>query len=214
MANSAPEEDPQALLQRVAQAYSAMTSYQDNGRVALVNGDDPPFQIDFATLYKRPSLFRFEFSRPHPYAPLRHIVSKYVVGFDGTAAYSRNERYQRAPQLETRKDLQSAIAGATGISSGSAHSISCLLLPEVSGFSILDLVEVRMHEMTQIDGIPCYRVVGNSPRGGEWDCTIERDSLLIRRIKTRFGEYPNEEYLENIRVDRPLDDRLFAATRS
>jgi hypothetical protein len=214
MANSAPEQDPKALLQRVAQAYSAMKSYQDNGRVALVNGDDPSFQIDFATLYKSPSLFRFEFSRPHPYAPLRHVVSKYVVGFDGSVAYSQNERYQEAPRLETRSDLQTAIAGATGISSGSAHSISCLLLPEVSGFSILDLVDVRMDEATQIDGIPCYRVLGNSPRGGAWDYTIETDSLLIRRIRTKFGEYPNEEYRENILVDRPLDHRLFATSPS
>jgi len=214
MANSAPKEDPQGLLQRVAQAYSAMSSYQDHGRVVLVNADEPPLQIDFATLYKRPSLFRFEFSRPHPYAPLRHIVSTHVVGFDGSRAYSQTERYQEAPRLETRRDLPSAIAGATGISSGSAHSISRLLLAEVSGFSLLDLVDVRLDAATQIDGIACYRVSGNNPRGGEWDYTIERDSLLIRRIRTQSGKYPKEEYRENILVDRPLDDRLFATSRS
>ena len=93
-------------------------------------------------------------------------------------------------------------------------SISRLLLAEVSGFSLLDLVDVRLDEATQIDGIACYRVSGNNPRGGEWDYTIERDSLLIRRIRTQSGKYPKEEYRENILVDRPLDDRLFATSRS
>jgi len=48
------------------------------------------------------------------------------------------------------------------------------------------------------------------PRGFEDEYAIEKQSLLIRRIRTQMGKSPAEEYRENIRVDQPIDDGLFA----
>jgi hypothetical protein len=45
---SAPNPDARAVLRRVSQTYSAMTSYADSGAVRSVSGDNPSYQTNFA----------------------------------------------------------------------------------------------------------------------------------------------------------------------
>jgi hypothetical protein len=207
---SASNPDARAVLRRVSQTYSAMTSYADSGAVKSVIGDDPTYQTNFATLYKAPSLFRFEFSSPHPYPPLRHIVTKHVVGFDGSTAYSTWQEYQKAPRLRTEESLDLAVAGATGISRGSAHTIGRLLFPKLSGVAIGEPLDARFADDTLIGDIPCFVILAVYRRGFEDEYAIEKQSLLIRRLRSHTGKSPAEEYRENIRVDQPIDDGLFA----
>jgi hypothetical protein len=191
-----------------------MDTYEDNGTVKRLNGDDPPYQTDFATLYKSPTLFRFEFSRPHPYPPLRHVVTKQVVGFDGSVAYAKTEQYKKTPRIEARENLDMAIAGATGISSGAAHTIGRLLLRQVTGLSISDLIDTRLREDQAINGVPCYCISARHPRsGGELEYVIEKNSLLIRRVRTHFEKFIGVESRDGIRINQPLDDGLFAVER-
>jgi hypothetical protein len=212
LAAAAPQADAPTLLRNAAQAYAALNSYQDNGTVTRYDGSDSPYQVVFTTSYKSPSLFRFGFSRPHPYPPLRDIVTKFEVGFDGTAPFYVTTEYQKAPRSVPTQNVDQALARATGISSGAAHTISRLLLRDISGLSILDLVEARSLDDATVNGIECYLISAQHPRGGEWRFWIEKDTLLIRKLRTHLGareESFSEEVHENIRVNQPIDDGQF-----
>jgi hypothetical protein len=69
-----------------------------------------------------------------------------------------------------------AIAGATGVSSGSALTVPRLLLPEVmqGAWSLTDLQDVHLANDATI--------VGLDRSGGTYTITIDPESLLIRRI--------------------------------
>lgn len=198
------------LLEEVVKAYASMDSYSDIGSVTQQSHPgDPVLRTQFSTLYKRPNLFRFEFSRPHPYPPLRHIVTRHIVGFDGFGPYALKREHQTEPSLQAPSDLSDAVAGATGVSSGSAHNIGRLLLQEVDGPSILDLIDPRFGADMEIDGAPCYSVCARLPRGGERELCIERGTLLVRRVRTNHGKVPAVELRAAIRVNPPIDDASF-----
>lgn len=198
------------LLEELAAAYKAMTSYADAGTVIQrLQPDDPELRTEFSTLYAEPNLLRFEFSRSHPYPPLRHIVTRHVIGFDGFGAYALRQEHDMPPTLQTRRDLSHAMAGSAGISSGAAHTIARLLLPEVEGLSILDLVDPRLIDEARVDGALCHRVRAHLPKGGERELFFEPDSLLLRRILTIREKMTTDEIRRDIRVNRPMDDALF-----
>jgi hypothetical protein len=187
-----------------------MISYSDVGSVSQqLQPDDPVLCTEFSTLYAEPNLFRFEFSRAHPYPPLRHVVTRHVIGFDGFGAYALRQEYEMPPTLQTRQDLSHAVAGSAGVSSGSAHNIARLLLHEVAGLSILDLVNPRLGDDAMVGGAACHFVRAQLPKGGERELFFERDSLLLRRVRTIRGNIPTDELRRDIRVNQPLDDALF-----
>jgi hypothetical protein len=197
------------LLEQVAATYASMISYSDVGCVVQhLQPDDPVLRTDFSTLCARPSLFRFEFSRPHPYPPLRHMVTRHVVGSDGFGAYALRQEYEMPPMLVARRDLSHAVSGVAGISSGSAHHIARLLL-DVDGLSILDLTDARIINDEVIDGAICHRISALLPRGGERRLSFERNSLLLRRIQTHCGKISSDELHREIRTNLPLNDALF-----
>ena len=113
------------------------------------------------------------------------------------------------PTLQTRRDLSHAVSGSAGISSGSAHNIARLLLHEVEGLSILDLVDPRLIDDAPVDGAVCHRVRAHLPRGGERELFFERDSLLLRRMLTIQEKITTDELRRDIRVNQPIDDALF-----
>jgi hypothetical protein len=197
------------LLEQAASSYASMISYSDVGCVVQhLQPDDPVLRTDFSTLCSRPNLFRFEFSRPHPYPPLRHLVTRHVVGSDGFGAYALRQEYEMPPVFQARRDLSQAVSGVAGISSGSAHHIARLLLG-VDGLSILDLTDARIIDDEEIDGAICHRISALLPRGGERKLSFERTSLLLRRIETRSGRLSSDELHRAIRVNPQLDDALF-----
>jgi hypothetical protein len=203
-------KDGRPLLEEVAATYASMTSYSDVGHVSQrLQPDDPELRTEFSTLYARPNLLRFEFSRSHPYPPLRHIVTRHVVGFDGFGAYALRQEHDMPPTLQTRRDLSHAVTGSAGISSGSAHNIARLLLHEVEGLSILDLIDPRLIDDAPVDGTACHRVRAHLPKGGERVLFFERDSLLLRRMLTLQEKITTDELRRDIRVNQPIDDALF-----
>ena len=176
-----------ALLEEVAARCASITSYSDCGTVHThLIDNDRVFTTTFSTLYKKPSLYRFEFERPHPCPPVQNIITRNAVVFDGSTAYTWKQTGADAPQTEFAESFSLAIAAATGISSGSAHRIGRLLIPAIGGLSILDLVELRQDMDTVVDGTPCYSVAARYPKSAtpDMEFVIERDTLLIRRIKT------------------------------
>jgi hypothetical protein len=199
------------LLRDMANLYASMASYADSGAVhTKLDASGLPYSQSFSTVFKRPALFRFEFWRPHPYERLRSLVTRHVAGFDGRAAYFVTQRPDAAPVREERPSLSTAVAGATGISGGSAHTIARLLLPDVGGLSILDLVGASFNpERPTIDGIACHSVTAQHPQSGApTEFWIEKDSLLLRKVVKHY-RLPSEEVRECIHVGELLDDSLF-----
>ena len=202
-----------ALLEEVAARYTSMTSYSDCGAVhTQLIDNDRMFTTIFSTLYKKPSLYRFEFERPHPYPPLQNIITRRAVVFDGSTAYTRKQTGTDAPQAKCAESLSLAIAGATGVSSGSAHRIGRLLIPAMGGLSILDLVDLRQGMDTVVDGTPCHSVAARYPKSAtpDMEFVIENDTLLIRRIKTTASGLSATELRHSIRVNEPIDDAMFS----
>ena len=111
--------------------YAGMRCYQDRGMVLTTfAGALHANEVSFATYFRRPNYFRFEWSTHHPYEGLRHIRTHRVLWSikKGVFLYS-----SRTDSIEQKKSISLAIAGATGVSSGSAQRVLSLLMPEIGG---------------------------------------------------------------------------------
>ncbi len=116
--------DAKDLLCQVVARYKAMSSYSDTGHVTTkMFRTNVVHRRSFSTLYQKPSLFRFAFSSPHPHPPLAHIITEHVAGFDGNEGYLLTKKPGDTLAKKSIRSLSSAMAGANGISSGSAHTI-------------------------------------------------------------------------------------------
>ena len=200
------------LLQQVVARYAAFLSYADEGTVRTrLRSEDPELIIPFSTLFRKPACFRFEFRRPHAYPPLRHIVYRHLVVSDGSTVQIVRDRPGHALQIETTDSLELAVAGAAGISSGSAHTIARLLLPQVGGLSLLHLSDPQRLPDISLGPADCYQVEAKYPRGGGLArLCIEKDTLLLRRIGTARDRFADDEARASIRVDQPLEMSLFS----
>ena len=205
--------DAQDVLRAVVEKYAALGSYSDTGEVMTrIAANGTVHRITFSTLYQRPSLFRFTFFNPHPHPPLGHLVTQHSVGYDGTVGYSVAKRPNGTVDRKSPISLEAAVARATGISSGSAHTIGRLLLPEVHGLGLLDLVDAHRGDDVFIEGKSCYSVAARAPKGGrQQELWIEKDSYLLRRRITRSEQGDSVEARENISLDSPQPNALFAA---
>ncbi len=83
----------------------------------------------------------------------------------------------------------------------------------MGGLSILDLVDLRQGMDTVVDGTPCYSIAARYPKCAipDMEFVIERDALLIRRIKTsgEAGKFSATELRHSIRVNEPIEDAMF-----
>jgi hypothetical protein len=119
------------VLRQLGALYAAMISYSDRGTLSTTSARTGNVsQTPFSTLYQRPSLFRFESSRPHPYPPLSHIVTQHVIGFDGTATYSRRKVGSNPETTTSIESLSLAIAAAHPSSHGASLTVARLLVPD------------------------------------------------------------------------------------
>ncbi len=201
---------PQAILARMAERYSSASTYQDTGVVeTVVEGASPRRSTDvsFKTIFKRPRKFRFEWAKISPLS----LPGRNVIWSDGekTFAYYRHD----PDKVETPESLSSAIAGATGVSRGSAHTVSRLLLEGTSGFSVTDLSRVTLKGQELFEGEECFVLEGFHPRGEAWRLWIGKKDYLLRKSRTgpRDGEF-EEEIRRDIRVDAPVGEEIFRPT--
>jgi hypothetical protein len=129
---------------------------------------------------------------------------------DGSTVQIVRDRPGRPLQIETSDSLSLAVAGATGISGGSAHTIPRLLLPQVGGLSLLDLLDAQRLPDISLGSAVCYQVEAKFPRsGGLATLCIEKGTLLVRRFGTARDRFPQVQARENIRVNEPLEEDVF-----
>jgi len=174
----------------VMERYRTLQVYSDQGHVIIRRAGHEEFRCIFQTALGAGGDFRFAFQRPHPYWPMRHKISRHVVGRSKGQAYLASTYYRKATTVDVWPDFALPIAAATGISMGSAHRIGQLLFPEIGGRSLADLGRPRLRSPKWVDGALCYRVNGLE---GNKRVTIfvGMHDLLIRKFAARNGH--NEE---------------------
>ena len=170
-----------SYVEAVYARYRSLERYSDTG-ISRSLGRRHPRICRFETQFQRPDLFRFDFESPHPSPRRKHLTSRCVVGKDGAAPYFFSRHYSGEPELEHPESFELAIAGATGISSGTAHTIGALLFEEVGGFTLLHLKRIRFRRSRVIHGVQCVCVSGLHPRGGRVTAWFGSQDMFLRRL--------------------------------
>ena len=176
----------QQLLDKMADTYATCKSYRDSGVVTNDFGPRPgsgatyPRHVDvkpFRTAFVRPDRFLFEYHNPTPEMP-------YIIwAKEGDV---RTWWYIK-PGEEKQTSLEMAVAGATGVSSGSAHTIPALLLPqEIGGRRLTMLTDLKRLPDEAVEQTPCFKLEGkyvNRPT----TLWLDKSSFLLFRMVQDTG---------------------------
>lgn len=207
--------DPAAeFLRRTRQRYAALMTYQDHGSVRYqIMGSDQ--EVAFETNFVRPDLFRFEWSKGHPFPPLRHLVTRSAIWRNAEGAFTWTRYPGEAATMRKDESLRLSVAGATGVSSGSAHTIATLLMPDLwndepFGRSVLDLEAPQLAGDEAIDGV-AVRCVRGLQRKEPMELWIGKDDYLVRRVVTTRARFTAIEDRGGILVDAALPSSRFSA---
>jgi outer membrane lipoprotein-sorting protein len=177
--------DAQTILKKTKMTYAKCTTYSDTGLVSTTFLEPESSRVSdkpFSTAFVREGGFRFEYSGKHPF-PLAQ-ANRYIIWTDGTTVRTW---WDIRPGIEDKESLAMALAGATGVSGGSANTVPSLLMPaHASGALITDLMKPRLLESDTQEGSDCFRIEGEQPFGDNdtivlW---IDQKNYLIRRIDT------------------------------
>ncbi len=132
MLTSSLAEEPAGLtareiLDRMEKTYGNCKSYSDSGVVKTVYisaEGKRTRERPFITAFVRPDRFRFEYRKDEEGDPKRE--TRYIVWRNGQEVETW---WDVRPGFAKPESLNMALAGATGVSGGSAHRIPALLLP-------------------------------------------------------------------------------------
>ena len=198
----------QSILQTLTDTYAALKSYQDNGVVLTQFPDkDKPDEIHFSTWFKRPRLFRFDWTTHHPYEGLRHEKTSRSIwrNEEGTFWYSDREK-----EIEREESLGMAIAGATGVSKGAAHNVPGLLMRRFAGFYFTELLAPVVDEL-EYRGRECYHVQANHPNGDPWHLTISKADFLLQKARHIMPDTGViiEDCRDNIQTNHEIEENIF-----
>ena len=200
------------LLQKVVSRYRSLDGYADTGYVLDLSKPQSS-TTSFETALRRPGEFRFRFSSPHPYWPMRHLISQSQVGLEDGKPYTWSRHYSGEPEFENEESLEMAIAGATGISRGSAFTIWSLLFDADGSDLFSNLARPRFRQFSRIDGVKCHRVTATHHNLHRVDIYIGVDDLLLRGWVTRLKRFPHAEMRTNIEVGKEFSDSFFAVSQ-
>lgn len=190
------------VLDRMAKTYGNCKTYRDSGVVkSVLTFSVLGKQITekpFTTAFVRPDRFRFEFK-----AMESGVERRYLVWQGGNDVKTW---WDVKPGVEKVESLGLALAGPTGVSGGSAHTIPALLLPrEVAGRRLTDLTEPKRLADAKIDDVDCFVLDGQF---GDRPMTlwIDKQTFLVRRIAERdkLGLWTNVE--KTTTYDPIIDD--------
>lgn len=217
--------NPEQILAAMVEVYATCTAYRDAGRVTtrfITPGERDHTEVrPFTTAFIRPDRFRFEFR-----SQIGEVEGEWYRYLVCAGGGSVRVWWDVRPGVEEPESLGLALAGATGVSGSSAHTIPALLLPEaVIGSGLTDLAGVVSLGDADLGGVACYRLQGTlvlppvDPaerlREEEWvfretgvrlghvepgpvTVWIDRGTLLVRRIEdgSQFSTFRTETLME------------------
>lgn len=199
-----PVMAPEQIARKMAEQYSTISSYQDYGVVETIDKSGRRrTDVSFKTYFTRPRLLRFQWvDNSSSAAPGRNII-----WHDGKHAYGY---YAFEPEkVETKENLSMAIAGATGVSLGSAHNVPALLMPEVVGFSLTDLESVTLSGRESFEGEDCYVLKGKHPSGDIYEFWVSKSDYLVRKLREPSTDGFEETIYRDVKINEPLPAETF-----
>jgi outer membrane lipoprotein-sorting protein len=186
-----PMLQAQDVLDRMAKAYANCKAYQDTGGVTTIfigaNGNRT-VEKPFTTAFVRPDRFRFEYIENEGGGQ----ALRYIIWRKGKAVQTW---WDVKPGVENPGSLELALAAATGVTGGSAHTVPSMLLPkEVGGWRLTDITEAKRIDDAKLDKVDCFRIEGkNADRSTTlW---IDQKTFLVRRIdeQNKFDDFRTEQ---------------------
>ncbi len=181
---SKPQLTAKNILDKMAKVYAECKTYKDHGVVKTVFIDDETRIVEkpFETCFVRPFDFRFEYSEKGLRPPC------YIVWNNKTE--TKKWFYADKNKIKKEVSLSMAIAGATGVSGGSAHTIPNLLIDEIRGYGLKTLKKTKLLEEKRFDNSECYRIQGycgpvrlkNGVTSKPLVVWIDKKTFLVRRI--------------------------------
>jgi len=192
--------DAQKILDRMAKVYANCTSYRDSGTVnTLFIGPRGNRTVEkpFTTAFLRPDRFRFEYKEKRSMGR----EPQYIVWRQGSDVRVFTDL---RPGNDKAVSLELAVAGAAGVSSGSAHKIPSLLLPELGGRRLTDLTEAHRTDDAKTGEADCFRIEGkyaDSPV----TLWIDKASFLVRRVDM-YHDLGNDLHTEETTTYEPVVD--------
>jgi len=203
-----------AVLKQMAQAYSACKSYRDTGTSLTKFLGDNLFEnkIEFKTAFRRPVDFRFEYTAHEDFMENRMIIHRDKAG---------TRTWWSIGGGEENTTIESAIASATGVSSGTAFNVPTMLFPdEVGGCSFPSREDWTVLPDAQENDRSCYRLTRKEQNGDYETIWIDKAISLVMRIDERRtidgkrGTFVVEQttlYRPEINIDIPGAELQFNA---
>jgi len=166
------------VINKMFDVYRNLTSYQDTGEVETTMlmggaGTKQVMKSPFKTFFKRPNLMRFEWKNMMPFAK-----SSNVLWSNGEETYTY---WPQFGQYKKDESLRMGLAGATGVSGGSAHKVPSMLLYQNNIFATLKPVLLCRGKF---EGVQCHVIAGNDIMNNETILWIGVDELLLRKVET------------------------------
>lgn len=200
-------------MDEVERVYASCRSYRDEGMVETVFVREEGEKTDlkpFSTAFIRPDRFRFEYRHRKD----GHDTCQMIVWAGGDAVRKWNW-HMKTIELKAGL-LAGAIAGATGVSGGSARTIPRLLMPsEVRGRSLADLNDLKLVGEAELDGVRCHLVEGIKPSGSTSTIWVDEENKLVRKMVTsmQFADFrtlTTTTYSPQIDVEISPDELSFS----
>jgi outer membrane lipoprotein-sorting protein len=208
MAQAQRKTDATRILNNMFRVYSRLVSYQDEGILVTTNDEPTGGTIEkmpFKTFFKRPNLFRFEWT---DYGITKLGRTK-LIWFNGKDAFT----YWEPDRFEKDESLSLAVAGATGISSRTVNTVSDLLMPdELGGSTLKRLTKVSLLGEDVVEGVRCYRIKAIEAEDPV-ELWVGKNDFLLRKIRreTKFPDrlWIREEVRRRIQVDQSIPEVVF-----
>ena len=211
------------VLSKAAEVYRNLKSYRDEG-IAVTKFERliaaHTTERHFTTAYSSPGQFRFQFTE----AGVVKGLSQYVVWKQGDEVKSW---WTVKPPVVQHASLDSAIAGATGVSGGTAYTIPSVLLNEAAwkGLNWTSLTNgYRISDGVERD-IPCFRIqrltstraekhggIETPATTGKETYWVSKDAFLLLRIdsETDFGSFLTKGFVQYFpTINSPISETAF-----
>jgi hypothetical protein len=195
------------LLKEMARAYASLKSYADSGvvydyREHVRDEASIAFRIHFV----RPDHLRFEMTDN---VGSSHFPEDYRVLWSyGNATYSW---WQSNPQIQTSRDVTTAIAGFTGISRRSVHNIPSLLQTNFGWQEFLNMISSpKVLGEETFEEIDCFRIQGEGRGERRFEIWIGKSDYLIRRVRTTYPNFCSDEIHRGIAINQPISPDMLS----
>jgi len=188
----ASDISPEEILEKVASTYESMQTYKSEGK-ALMDVDTGDTQVSTQTSFsislKKPNLYLITWGQKDSAMPATTMSG--AAWNDGTQPYSYVGLMNAYSKMESD---EMALAGAMGVSGGSAFTIPSLFLAGLKGFlsPLSRLDDPKIEKTEKIGDEDCYVISGSSVMSKKETLWISKSRNLIMKY-SRSLETPEKE---------------------